>query len=263
MRFVLGVCGLLAAMTLRGIAAEDPLAAFATNFEARTFTGADGTTLNYRLYKPAAVPAGASIPLVLFLHGAGERGSNNVAQLKHGLRTFASEDLQKKNPCFLVVPQVPPNEKWSNVDWSALKNPLPEKPSTSMRLTMDVVAALQKEFPIDADRLYITGISMGGYGTWDAICRYPGVFAAAVPVCGGGDETKAEIIARLPIWCFHGDKDTAVPTVRSRNMIAAIEKAGGHPKYTEYPGVGHNSWDKAFSEPELYPWLFAQKRAEK
>lgn len=237
----------------------EPQPPVAGKFEARTFTGANGETLGYRLFKPANYDAKQKYPLVLFLHGAGERGSNNVMQLKHGMKIFASDAFQAKHPCFIVAPQVPQNEKWSNVNWAELTNALPAEPSRNMVLAMSALDALQKEFSVDAQRLYITGISMGGYGTWDAISRWPDRFAAAAPICGGGDMAQASRLTKLPIWCFHGDKDTAVPVLRSRNMIEAIKAAGGNPKYTEYPGVGHNSWDKAYSDPELYDWMFAQK----
>lgn len=242
--------------------AEVP-AEIAARFEARVYADAGGEKLGYRFLKPKSYEAGKKYPLVLFLHGAGERGDNNLAQLKHGMRIFSSEEFQAKNPSFLVVPQVPANQKWSDVDWSKLSNSLPEKPSRNMRLAMEVLDGLQKEFSIDADRVYVTGISMGGYGTWDAISRWPDRFAAAVPICGGGDEAQAAKLTKLPIWCFHGDKDGAVPVARSRNMIAAIKAAGGDPKYTEYPGVGHNSWDNAYKDEALYDWLFAQKRSPK
>jgi predicted peptidase len=104
------------------------------------------------------------------------------------------------------------------------------------------------------------GVSMGGFGAWDVVTRHPDKFAAAAPICGGADENKAPLIARLPVWTFHGDKDGVVKTKRSRNMIEALKKAGSTAKYTEYPGVGHDSWNKAFAEPELLPWLFAQKK---
>ena len=124
---------------------------------------------------------------------------------------------------------------------------------------MQMIAKMQKELPIDPKRLYVMGLSMGGYGTWDALQRYPEKFAAAVPICGGGDETAADRI-KAPVWAFHGDADGAVPVQRSRNMIEAIRKAGGKPKYTEYPGVGHNSWSAAFKDPELLKWLFSHHK---
>lgn len=253
------LCAAAAAAMSAG-AQEEQLVA---RFEARTFADAGGETLNYRLLKPKQYDPARKYPLVLFLHGAGERGSNNVAQLKHGMKIFSSDDLQAKTPAFIVAPQVPAGMKWSDVNWSEQKNALPEKPSRTLRLTMAALEALQKEFSLDGNRLYITGISMGGYGTWDAISRWPDKFAAAAPICGGGDENQAPKLTKLPIWCFHGDKDGAVPVARSRNMIAAIKAAGGDPKYTEYPGVGHSSWDNAYADGALYEWLFAQKRAAK
>ena len=169
-------------------------------------------------------------------------------------------ERRKAFPCFLIAPQCPDGKKWCEVDWSAAHHETPEKPSEALRLTMEVIAALQKEFPIDGKRLYLTGLSMGGYGTWDALARYPDTFAAGVPICGGGDEGTATKIAKLPIWVFHGDKDNAVKVERSRNMVAALKKAGGEPKYTEYSGEGHASWVPAYRDEELYKWLFAQKR---
>ena len=118
---------------------------------------------------------------------------------------------------------------------------------------------MPKEYSIDPQRIYLTGLSMGGYGTWDLLARKPDLFAAGVPVCGGGDESTAEKFAKVPVWVFHGDKDTAVPVGRSRTMVEALKKAGGHPKYTEYAGVGHNPWDKAYADPKLMNWLFKQK----
>jgi predicted peptidase len=129
-----------------------------------------------------------------------------------------------------------------------------------LKLSLEILASVQKEFSIDSHRLYVMGLSMGGYATWDVTTRHPEMFAAAVPVCGGGDEKEAGKIKNLPIWAFHGGSDPVVKTVRTRNMIVAIKEAGGNPKYTEYPGVGHDSWTPAFKEPELLPWLFAQKR---
>ena len=119
---------------------------------------------------------------------------------------------------------------------------------------------MQKEYSIDPQRIYLTGLSMGGYGTWDLLARKPDLFAAGVPVCGGGDESTAGKIAKIPIRVFHGDKDNSVPVARSRTMVEALKKAGGHPKYTEYAGVGHNPWDKAYADPKLMNWLFKQKK---
>jgi predicted peptidase len=129
-----------------------------------------------------------------------------------------------------------------------------------LRTALELMIAFQEKFPIARDRVYVTGISMGGFASWEALIRYPQKFAAAIPVCGGGDVSRADRIRDIPVWAFHGANDPTVPVECSRSMIAMIEKAGGHPRYTEYPGVGHNSWDRAYAEPELLSWLFSQKR---
>jgi len=232
-----------------------------TLLEARVFDDGKEHKLSYRLLKPKDFDPKKSYPMVVFLHGSGERGSDNVAQMKHGVPQFASEANMAKYPCFLVVPQCPSGKQWVGVDWSATEHSIPKDPSSSAALTLGLIAAIQKEFPIDAKRIYLTGLSMGGYGAWDLIARRPELFAAAVPVCGGGDEKTAKAMAKVPIWAFHGAKDTAVPVTRSRNMIEAIEKEGGTPKYTEYPEVGHDSWNGAYSDAKMFEWLFSQKKS--
>ena len=234
-----------------------------TRFTQEVFKNDKGESLKYRFLKPASLApsaGGASkFPLVVFLHGAGERGDDNAKQLIHGVTKFATDEYLKKYPCFVIAPQCPTGKRWVEVDWSLDSHRMPETVSESLRLTMELIASLEKSFPIDSNRLYVTGLSMGGYGSWDAIQRFPERFAAAVPVCGGGDTQQAKKIAKIPVWAFHGAKDTAVKPQRSRDMIAAMKEAGGEPKYTEYPEVGHNSWVSAYNTPELYEWMFAQK----
>jgi len=151
--------------------------------------------------------------------------------------------------------------KWVQVDWGAAEHSMPKEPSFPMRMVTELLPTLQKEFPaIDAKRLYIAGLSMGGFGVWDLLARRPDWFAAGVPICGGADLETVNTVAPIPIWDFHGSQDGTVRVDRSRNMIAAIWNVGGEPRYTEYPGVGHDSWTKALAEPELIEWLFAQKR---
>lgn len=228
-------------------------------FEPRTFTGASGATLPYQLLKPAA-PASGKLPLVLFLHGAGERGTNNTAQLKNGVKVFLDPANRTKFPAYVVAPQCPENKQWVDMPWGADKGTQPTNPSAPMQLVIELLDSLEKELPIDTDRVYVTGLSMGGYGTWDLITRFPNRFAASAPVCGGGDEAVAAKASNVPVWAFHSDDDTVVKTIRSRNMIAALKAAGAQPKYFEYWGLGHSSWDKAYAEPELMPWMFSQKR---
>jgi len=232
-------------------------------FEARTYANANGQKLPYRLLKPAKFDPSQKYPLVVFLHGAGERGDDNKVQLVHGMADFASPANREKYPAVVIAPQCPKNEKWVDVDWGTLKHDMPEKPASPMRLTHELMAALEKEFPIDADRIYITGLSMGGYGTWDALQRHPHRFAAAIPICGGGDPKFADQIKHIPIWAFHGTQDTAVKPERSRAMIDAIKAAGGTPKYTEYPEAGHDSWSATYKNPDVHAWLFAQRRPSK
>jgi predicted peptidase len=229
------------------------LALQAPEGEARVHAG-----LPYRLFAPPAPAGGAKLPLVVFLHGAGERGDDNKAQLKHGVPAFLR--LQASTPHVLVAPQCPKGKRWAEVDWAAPSHATPAAPSEPMAALLDLLPALMKELPIDPARVYVTGLSMGGYGTWDLLVRRPDLFAAGAPVCGGGDEAAAPKIAKIPQWVFHGDKDTVVRPERSRNMVEALKKAGGSPVYTEYPGVGHNAWDKAYADPQLFAWLFAQKR---
>jgi predicted peptidase len=191
---------------------------------------------------------------VLFLHGAGERGTDNRLQLtgQTAPLVFVSPESQAQWPCFMLAPQCPPGGGWDHIG--------SDQPSTWMRLTLEALDGLQQEFSIDPGRLYITGLSMGGFGTWDAITRYPGYFAAAVPIAGGGDPSVADRAADTPIWAFHGAADMTVPVQRTRAMIAAVIAAGGDPLYTEYAGVGHvGSWNLAYAEPDLLPWLFSKQ----
>lgn len=249
----------LALGLLTGTAAGQARPAADAEFEALQYEDAKGARLLYRLLKPGdAAPPKKARPLVVFLHGAGERGSDNKAQIKHGKQMMLT--AASKYGAFVLAPQCPKDEKWVEVDWRAAEHKMPQKPSPSMRLLVELISRLQKEYRIDADRLYVMGLSMGGYGSWDMIQRYPQMFAAAVPICGGGDQTQARRIAKIPVWAFHGAKDNVVPVDRSRNMIQAIKAAGGKPKYTEYPDVNHFAWPPAFKDPEMLKWLFSQKR---
>jgi predicted peptidase len=165
-----------------------------------------------------------------------------------------------KYPAFVIAPQCPEGKRWVEVDWGADSHVLLEQPNESLAATMKLVEALRKELPIDEQRLYITGLSMGGYGVWDALARWPEQFAAAVPICGGGDPVMAKQMMRVAIWAFHGSDDKSVKVHRSREMIDALKERGGDPKYTEYKGVGHNSWAQTYADPAMYAWLFAQRK---
>ncbi len=238
------------------VRADDPL----DRYEAREYKGGERGVLKYRILKPNDYDKTKKYPLVLFLHGAGERGDDNKKQLVHAMTDFASDDVMQKHPAFVIAPQCPTDHKWVNVDWSADSHEMPVMPSKSMKLSLDLLDALQREFNIDAQRIYVTGLSMGGFGTWDAVQRRPVTFAAAIPVCGGGDPAIAKSFDHIPIWCFHGGADTVVKPARSRQMIDALKASGGEPKYTEYDGVGHNSWAATYANREVLDWLFKQQR---
>lgn len=224
---------------------------------------AGGKKLLYRVLKPATIESGKKYPLVLFLHGAGERGKDNNAQLVHGSTLFLKKENRAKFPCYVIFPQCPTGKRWVEVDWSDKKShQAPKDPSEPMGLTKRMLDQFLKDNPVDAERIYVMGLSMGGFGTWDFAQRYPDFVAAAAPICGGADNSTAPRIKHIPIWTFHGSTDTAVWPVRTRTMVEALKKAKADVRYTEYEKVGHNSWNRAFAEPELLPWMFAQKRGK-
>jgi predicted peptidase len=213
----------------------------------------------YRLLAPAAPVAGVRYPLVVFLHGAGERGRDNAKQLKYLPTWIAEPVLRERHPCFLLAPQCREGERWVDVSWADKKSLAQGPPTTDMLAAVAAIQVVSSREAVDPARIYLTGLSMGGYGTWDLAARQPERFAAILPICGGGDEATAPRLAKLPIWCFHGDADTVVPVERSRTMIAAVRAAGGSPKYSELPGLGHDSWTPAYRDPAVLDWLFAQK----
>lgn len=230
-------------------------------FEARTFRGENGDVLPYRLLTPENLVADKRFPLVVFLHGAGERGDDNRRQLCNGVQEFLRPELRNAYPCFVLAPQCPADTRWVECDWSDPEpHKQPEQPSCAMRLLQELIPQFIKNNPVNVSRIYAAGISMGAFGTWDLLARQPELFAAAVPVCGGADVSTAAKIAHVPVWVWHGACDTVVPAVRSRRMVTALQEAGAQPKYTELPEVQHNSWIQAFGSPELYPWLFSQQK---
>jgi predicted peptidase len=228
-------------------------------FEARTYGEGDGR-LPYRLLKPLNYDAKQQYPLVLFLHGAGERGSDNERQLIHGGKNFVDEGFRKRHPAFIVAPQCAEEKKWGEVPWDAKSHKAPTDPGPTMKAVFGLLEALQEEFSIDANRIYGTGLSMGGYGTWDILQRHPELLAAAVPICGGGDPELADRFKSTPVWVFHGGADPVVPVSRSRDMVNALKAAGGRPIYTEYEGVDHNSWTRTYDNRLMWDWMFAQHK---
>jgi predicted peptidase len=256
MRRSVALTGCILLTGLFGVYARPGLPDVSGLFESRTHSSEHYGSMPYRLMKPSGYDATKKYPLVLFLHGAGERGTDNNKQLVAGLNILADPKRIDRYPCFIAAPQCPRSDKWVDVDWEADHHVMKDRPTPSLSMALEIVGELQKEFSIDTDRLYIIGYSMGGFGTWDAIQRYPGLFAAAVPVCGGGDETAARRIIHVPIWVFHGMLDDIVKVSRSRNMVNALVRAGGVPRYTEYPAINHFCWGLAFSDTTMLDWLF-------
>lgn len=245
------------AMTIGGVMAEGE--DWRDRFEAEV-REKDGHKLPYRL---ATLGEGEALPLVVFLHGAGERGDDNEAQLKHGMKDLLAWCDREKQACLILAPQCANDVWWSDYEGD-YKNPktlkfLPE-PSPRMALVFEVIDALIKDGAVDTKRIYITGLSMGGYGTFDAISQRPNFFAAAMPICGGGDSTQAKKFKDLPLWVFHGSKDDIVPPEMSRAMVEAVKKAGGKAQYREYPEAGHDSWTATYCDEEVLQWLFEQSR---
>jgi predicted peptidase len=228
-------------------------------FEPHTFAAGD-YKLPYRLLKPQPLDENKKYPLVIFLHGAGERGNDNEKQLVHGMNDFAADEIMAKYPAFVVAPQCPDGEAWGGISKLQKVPTPPDQLAPALDATLQLVDELRKQLPIDDRRVYITGLSMGGYGSWDALAKRPELFAAAAIICGGGDTSAVGKFKHIPIWTFHGDQDKTVPVERSREMIAALKAAGGSPQYTEYPGVAHNSWAQTYADPALYNWLFNQRK---
>lgn len=227
----------------------------------------NGDTLPYRIMLPEGYDEMQRYPLVFFLHGAGERGSDNEKQLTHGSGLFAREDVRAKYPAIVVFPQCPRNDYWSNVNITTdstgkrhfnFREDGP--PTKSMTLAMGLLKQLILDYGVDRTRIYAVGLSMGGMGTFEIVRRNPGLFAAAVPICGGAHTATAEGMKDVSWWVFHGGKDDIVPPVNSRRMVSALYRTGANIWFTQYANANHNSWDPAFKEPVLLTWLFRQKR---
>jgi predicted peptidase len=199
--------------------------------------------MNYLLFLPEGYgKKDKKWPLLVFLHGAGETGTNLAKVKVHGPPKIV--ETKKDFPFIVVSPQAP------RFGWDV----------TTLNALLDDILA---KYKVDKDRVYLTGLSMGGFGTWTWAAAHPGRFAAIVPICGGGDPSTAKKLKDLPIWVFHGAKDRVVPVARSRAMVKAVKDAGGDPKLTIYPDAGHDSWTETYNNPELYKWLLSKKRKKK
>ena len=234
------------------------------------YTNEAGEVLLYRYAAPAGRDGsrqsrgdcGKPAPLVLFLHGAGERGNDNVAQLKHGVGPILDFFAEKGESVYLLAPQCPKGRKWVEVDWSSAAHAMPAEASVPMRLALELVEKTIRTRNIDPSRVYVTGISMGGFGTWDVIGRRPDLFAAAMPICGGGDPSQVWRFRAMPLYVVHGEADAVVPPALSREMVSALWKARGRVSYAEYPGCGHGSWVPAFADKALLGRFFGHARSD-
>jgi predicted peptidase len=236
---------LRAGLLLALLAAPRLSSAVETGFINRTVEEA-GKTMPYVVYVPRDYTDRKRWPVILFLHGSGERGDNGLAQTQVGIGT-ALRVHPERFPCLVVMPQAPNSGGWQG---------------ESNDLALKALDAVVDKYHGDRSRLYLTGLSMGGFGAWAIAAAHPDRFAALMPICGGGRPAEmAPALKTLPIWVFHGGADPVVPPQLARDMVEAIKAVGNSTiKYTEYPGVGHNSWEKAYDDPDAIAWLLAQKR---
>ena len=256
----LSVCWLLLAPLVTTTLVADDLV---DEYSAATWKSKDGNVLNYRHRAPSDVKADKKYPLLLFLHGAGGRGDDNQGELidAGAIKAFETAGITSRFESYILAGQVPHDELWVDVPWSTKSHKMPPI-SDSMKSLFELLDAFvaKSSNQIDLNRIYVMGLSMGGYGVWDAIQRRPNYFAAAIPICGGADDTLAASIAHLPIWTWHGDQDTAITVERSRSIVKALGNAGGNPRYSEIKGRGHDSWKDAFASQELWQWIYSQNR---
>ena len=204
----------------------------------------EGKEYRYAVYVPPQYDGSEAFPLITFLHGSGECGTDGLKSAIVGIGSAAMLKSEEWRTLILIPQKPETRQHWEELD----------------KVILAMTEETEKRFKVDKDRLYLTGLSQGGYGSWALAAKYPAYWAAVAPICGGGDPKDAAILAKIPIWAFHGEADDSVPVERSREMIAAIKAAGGSPKLTTYPGVGHNSWDKAYRDENLFAWFLEHKK---
>lgn len=226
----------------------------------------DNDTLPYRLLLPEGYKKDRKYPLVIFLHGSGERGNDNEKQLVHGGDLFMNKENRQQYPAIVVFPQCSQRSFWSNVKITGDGNNRAFEftnggtPTFPMRLLMELLKDLGGRFSIKEQQVYVMGLSMGGMGTFELVNRMPGTFAAAIPICGGANTATAANLSGTKWWVFHGGKDDVVLPKYSEEMVAAMKKNRVDVKFTLFPDANHNSWDATFAQPGLLNWLFSQNR---
>ncbi|MBC7934307.1 MAG: dienelactone hydrolase family protein [Rhizobacter sp.] len=225
-------------------------------------------TLPYRVLLPENYQPAKKYPVIFFLHGSGERGNDNEKQLQHGAKLFLTDSLRKNYPAIVIFPQCSEKSFWSNVAFKmdtvtkkrSFEFSATAPPTVAMKLLLELTDKILKDFPVKKGQVYVMGLSMGGMGTFEIVNRKQGLYAAAIPICGGGDAATAGPLSKTNWWVFHGAKDDVVLPVYSDIMVAALKKGNALVKYTLYPDANHNSWDAAFAEPDLLHWLFNNKK---
>lgn len=220
----------------------------------------EGTTIPYRLYVPADYSAENKYPVIVFLHGAGERGTDNTNQLSNAIGTLFNREDGLIRQSIVIVPQCPEDNQWVDTPWVLGNYGTDDVPeSNELATVVELVKQIGSEYSTDTDRIYAMGLSMGGFGAWDLIIRHNDMFAAAVPICGGGDTSKAELLKDTPIFTFHGTDDAAVPYTGTKDMVDAIKAVGGKSiKFVSYDRADHGIWEFAAADEALMPWLFEQ-----
>ena len=240
--------------------------AFCQVYEAKLFEH-QGDTLPYRILLPKDYNPQKTYPLLVVLHGAGERGNDNEAQLVHGSYLFQTDQFRAKYPTIVVFPQCPKDSYWANViiDYELnLEKKYNYAKSLPINPQLEMVEALmvflEKNYRIDPTRRYVGGLSMGGMGTFELVSRNPDYFAAAFPICGGANPNWAPLLQKTPLWIFHGEQDDEVWAEHSKRMYRALKKVDAPVKLTLYPEVKHDSWHNAFADPDLLRWLFSHQK---
>ena len=252
---------ILISTTMGAIAQHD-------GYQAKEYIANYGDTLLYRALQPETIVENVKYPLVLFLHGAGERGSNNSSQLQHGSMQFTNPVNREAYPSFVLFPQCPEDKYWAPSTrpskFDASQFPMNDSISNPLGMVEELLEQTVRDYPIDTNRIYIIGLSMGGMGTYDIVVRNPNMFAAAVAICGAvNPERLREMETDTQFRLYHGDADSVVPVDFSREAYKALKQTGKNVEYFEFPGVNHGSWDPAFNQPDFITWLYSQNKENK
>ena len=248
----------LIAVSIMSVYAENP-------FKARTCTSTDGVELNYRALEPETIKPKEKYPLVIFMHGAGERGNDNELQLVHGSQMFLNPVNREKYPAFVIFPQCPKDKYWAFTKRpeSFFTMETEDEITPILKSVKELIDTYLANPAVDRSRVYIMGLSMGGMATYDLVARYPEIFAAAIPICGAADNENLSKVKGVSWRIYHGDADDVVPVKCSRLAYAALKKGKADVEYFEFPGCNHGSWNPAFTCPDFLEWLFKQKKSRK